>query len=167
MLRNAHAIRPIRAPVPFSRRDPAPLAPRRIDIVFGREGNAAACVGDGWSGPEDGYTWSVDDRSVLTIGKPATAERLPARNGGHSLRRSTRRPAQAMSVTVNGELVHTFDPLPRGKVECSVPGRLLYGRDTIEIMLDHPAAISPSAAAGQNDDRRLAVAFCRVSLICN
>jgi len=75
--------------------------------------------------------------------------------------------AQPMAVTVNGKPVHTFDPLPRGKAECTIPGRLLDGDDRVEIILDHPAATSPRAAAGQNDDRRLAVAFYRLSLICN
>jgi hypothetical protein len=169
MLRNAHAVRPIRAAVPPEaaaipvRRAP----PRRIDTVFGRDGNAAACVGYGWSGPEDGYTWSIEDRSVLTIGKPDAAERYRLEMEVVPFVAPPAVAAQTMSVTVNGELVHTFDPLPRGKVECSVPGRLLCGRDTIEIILGHPAAISPRVAAGENDDRRLAVAFYRASLICN
>ena len=53
--------------------------------------------------------------------------------------------AQTLGVTVNGERVHTFDPLARGKVACIVPGRLLEGRDTVEILLDHPLAASPRA----------------------
>ena len=32
-----------------------------------------ALIGYGWSGPEDGYTWAIEDRSVLTIAKPAPA----------------------------------------------------------------------------------------------
>jgi hypothetical protein len=169
MLRNAHAVRPIRAVLP-----PEAAAipvrrslPRRIDTVFGRDGNAAACLGYGWSGPEDGYTWSIEDRSVLTIGKPDAAERYRLEMEVVPFVAPPAVAAQTMSVTVNGELVHTFDPLPRGTVECSVPGRLLCGRDTIEIILGHPAAISPRVAAGENDDRRLAVAFSRASLICN
>jgi hypothetical protein len=41
------------------------------------------------------------------------------------------------------------------------------GHEMIEIILDHPAAISPKAALGQKDDRRLAVSFRRLSLICD
>jgi hypothetical protein len=169
MLRNAYAVRPIRDGVP-----PEAAAipvrrslPRRIDTVFGRDGNAAACLGYGWSGPEDGYTWSIEDRSVLTIGKPDAAERYRLEMEVAPFVAPPAVAAQTMSVTVNGELVHTFDPLPHGKVECSVPGRLLCARDTIEIILGHPAATSPRVAAGENDDRRLAVAFYRASLICN
>jgi hypothetical protein len=169
MLRNAHAIRPRRAAVsPEAAATPVrrPL-PSRIDIVFGREGNAAACTGYGWSGTEDGYTWSIEDRSLLTTGKPDAAERYRLEMQVVPFVAPPAVTAQTMNVTVNGGLVHTFDPLPRGKVECWVPGHLLNGRDTVEIILDHPAAISPRVAAGENDDRRLAVAFYRLSLICD
>lgn len=70
-----------------------------------------------------------------------------------------------MTVAIGGELLHTFDPLLRGKVSCSIPGRCLLGRDTIEIELTHPSAASPRAASGEDDDRRLAVAFHGLSLV--
>jgi hypothetical protein len=169
MLRKAHAVRPAHpnlrpeaAATPIRR-----VLPRRADIVFGQAGNAAACVGDGWSGHEDGYTWSIEDRSVLTLGLLAPADRYRLQMDVVPFIAPPAVTAQTMSVTVNGALVHRFDPLPRGEVECAVPGRLLTGRDTIAIILDHPAAISPRAAAGENDDRRLAVAFYRLTLICD
>jgi hypothetical protein len=169
MLRNVLAVRSVRVAVPRQAAaiPTGPALPRRIDTVFGREGNAAACVGSGWSGPEDGYTWSIDDRSVLTIGKPAAAASYRLEMEVVPFVSPPVLTAQTMDVTVNGELVHRFEPLTRGKVECVVPDRVLQGRDTIEIVLDHPGATSPRAASGQNDDRRLAVAFSRVSLICN
>ena len=73
-------------------------------------------------------------------------------------------PAQIMRVEVSGELVHTFDPLPRGEVGCTIPGRLVGDRTMIEIVFAHPTAASPLEVAGGNDGRRLAVAFNRLSL---
>jgi hypothetical protein len=67
-------------------------------------------------------------------------------------------------VTVNGERIHTFDPLARGRVGCNVPGRHLRGLDTIAIVLDHPNAAVPREITGGSDDRRLAVAFRSLSL---
>jgi hypothetical protein len=164
MLRNAYAICPAR-PAITQEAAPAPTPPKRIDTVFGKEGNAGACMGYGWSGPENGYTWSIDDRSILTMAKPAAANSYRLEMEVVPFVAPPALAAQPLGVTVNGELVHTFNPLPRGKVECAVPNRLLDGRDNIEIVLDHPAATSPRTATGQNDDRRLAVAFSRVSLI--
>ncbi|WP_158922447.1 hypothetical protein [Acidisphaera sp. S103] len=161
MLREAHAIR---STVP-AEATTAASPPRRIDTVFGHEGNAAACQGDGWSGPENGFTWSIDQRSVLTMAKPAAAHSYRLEMEVVPFVASPALAAQPLGVTVNGQLIHTFDPLPRGKVDCAVPAHLLHGRDRVEIVLDHPAATSPRAATGQNDDRRLAVAFYRISLI--
>lgn len=164
MLRNAYAIRPARPAMPLQSAA-SPSAPKRIDIVFGKEGNAAACLGYGWSGPENGFTWSIDERSVLTMAKPAASNSYRLEMEVVPFIAPPALAAQPLGVAVNGELVHAFDPLPRGKVECAVPSRLLFGRDAVEIVLDHPAATSPRAANGQNDERRLAVAFYRVSLI--
>lgn len=169
MLRNAHEVRPPRATLtPQGVASPIrPLRRKRVDIVFGCEGNAAACTGDGWSKPEDGFTWSIEDRSALIIGRLEAADsyRLQMNVGPFVAPPAVM--AQTMSVAVNGTLVHTFDPVPRGEVECSVPGRLISGHDTTEMILGHPAAISPKDALGHKDDRRLAVAFHRLSVICN
>ncbi len=168
MLRNALAIRPASSDGPRAT-TPTLLElapPRRIDIVFGQDGNALACLGPGWSGSEDGFTWSIDNRSVLTIARPAAAESYRLEMQVVPFVAPPVLLAQTLGVTMNGELVHMFDPLPRGMVGCTVPGRVLNGRDMIEIVLDHPAATSPRTAAGQNDDRRLAAAFYRLSLMC-
>jgi hypothetical protein len=169
MLRSAYEIRPARSAITHQAVTAPPppkrIDPKRIDTVFGKEGNAGASVGYGWSGPENGFTWSIDDRSVLTMAKPAAANSCRLEMEVVPFVAPPALTAQPLGVTVNGELIHTFDPLPRGKVECAVPTHLLHGRDTIEIVLDHPAATSPRKATGQNDDRRLAVAFYRVSLI--
>lgn len=141
--------------------------PRRTDVVFGRGGNARALTGDGWSMPEDGYTWAIEDRSTLTIAKPAVAARYRLEMEVVPFVAPPALAAQTLGISVNGETIHTFDPLPRGPVGCAVPGRLLERQDTIQIALEHPAAASPRMVAGENDDRRLAVAFYRVSLICD
>ena len=162
MLRNAERARPDRRSD-----DPQPPPPvRRTDIVFGRDGNARALTGAGWSAPEDGFTWSVDDRSILTVAKPGEADAYRLEMELVPFVSPPAVTAQTLDVTVNGALIQRFDPLPRGQVACSVPARLLDGHDTVEIILDHPCAASPSEVAGQNDSRRLAVAFYRLSLIC-
>jgi len=73
-------------------------------------------------------------------------------------------PRQRLTVSVNGEPVHSFDPLPRGTVSCVVPGRLIAGRDTVEILFEHPDAARPCDVLAQDDTRRLAIAFRSVSL---
>jgi hypothetical protein len=144
---------------------PDPTAPRpRTEIVFGKDGNAAGCTGYGWSAHEDGYTWSTGDRSLLTIQNPGPADEFWLEFDVVPFVAPPVLPAQSMGVTVNGELIQVFDPLVRGKVGCIVPGRHLQGLETVAIVLDHPKAAIPRDLTGVNDDRRLAVAFRRLSL---
>ncbi len=150
--------------IPAAARSVAKLLPR-TDIFFGRDGNAAALTGSGWSAPESGFTWAVGRRSSLTIVSPGEADRYWLQMDVVPFVAPPRLMAQSMAVTVNGELIHRFDPLPRGKAGCVVPRRLLEGRDLIEIVLDHPDAASPRVVAGRDDDRRLAVSFYGLSVI--
>jgi hypothetical protein len=136
----------------------------RTHIVFGAAGNSAACTGYGWSAPENGFTWAIGDRSLLTIKKPGPAERFWLELDVVPFVAPPAVLAQSLRVMVNGELTHVFDPLARGKVGCAVPGRQVKDNEVVEIVLEHPNATSPRAATGENDDRRLAIAFQSVSL---
>jgi hypothetical protein len=171
MLRNAYGVRLAGFAVAGQRAVHPPASPvqtrTRIDTVFGKDGNASGLVGVGWSAPESGFTWSIEDRSVITIAKPAVAETYRLEMDVVPFVAPPTVAGQTLGVTVNGELIQTFDPLPRGKVQCTVPGHVVGLRDTIEIVLDHPKAAQPSVVTGQNDKRRLAVAFYSLSLICN
>jgi hypothetical protein len=161
MLRKAYSVRP----GPPTARLGSPPPRIRTDLVFGEGGNATSCTGVGWSAPEDGFTWSIDDRSLITVESPGAAEDYWLELDVIPFVAPPSLTVQSLSLAVNGEPVHVFDPLERGTVGCVVPGRLLRGRDSIEIEMDHPEAASPRAVAGQNDDRRLAIAFRTLSLI--
>ena len=160
MLRQAYAsyTKPVAAP------EVVADVPERMDIVFGKAGNASGYTGYGWSAPEDGFTWAVGDRSLLTFAHPRSADRFRLELDVVPFVMPPALSAQTLGVLVNGEVVHVFDPLPRGKVDCTVSGRPFEGRDTVEIVLDHPNAATPREVAGEDDDRRLAIAFYRLSL---
>lgn len=163
VLRRAHTL----ASLPIADRlAAASTAPGRTEIRFGVEGNAKPALGIGWSGPEAGYQWSVGERSKLTIASPGDAAEYWLELDVTPYVVPPLLPRQRLDVVVNGTLVHCFDPLPRGEVGCSVPGRLIAGRPVVEIMLDHPFAASPILVAGGRDDRRLAVSFSKLALIC-
>ena len=146
---------------------PAPLAPPgRVDTIFGVEGNARGCTGFGWSAPEDGFIWSIEDRSQILLDCPADASDYWLEMDVIPYTAPPSVPHQTLTVTINGQDVHRFEPLQRGVIGCNVPGRLIRGRSKVDIVLEHPHAASPRAVAGEKDDRRLAIAFRRLSLIC-
>lgn len=140
--------------------------PTRTELIFGAEGNAGAALGHGWSGPEAGYQWAVDERSLIAVEVPGEACEYWLEMDVVPYIKPPLLPRQRLDVMVGGTLVHSFDPLPRGEVGCVVPGHLLAGRATVEIVLQHPHAASPMLVAGEGDDRRLAVSFRRLALVC-
>ena len=141
--------------------------PARTELTFGVEGNAGASLGRGWSGPEAGYQWAVAERSLITIEVPGEADEYWLEMDVVPYVRPPLLPRQRLDVMIGGTLVHSFAMLPRGEVGCVVPGHLLAGRTTVEIILLHPHAASPMLVAGEADDRRLGVAFRRIALVCS
>jgi hypothetical protein len=144
----------------------ASIPPARTELIFGIEGNAGPHLGLGWSGPEAGYQWSIGERSMITLDVPGEAGEYWLEMDVTPYIKPPLLPRQRLDVLIAGGLVHSFVQLPRGEVGCVVPGDLVAGRKTIEIVLDHPNAASPMLVAGDNDDRRLAVSFRRLALIC-
>lgn len=128
-----------------------------LTIRFDSAGGAVPYQAEGWSAPEESGTWAVDDRSVLL---------LPGLTEGKDYRLTLAAdpflappilPAQTLTVSVNGETVHHFDPVPPGTCTCRVPAAALAGRDHVEIVLSHPTAMRPCDIWDHRDDRRLAL----------
>jgi hypothetical protein len=140
--------------------------PSSTELTFGRAGNAGPCLGAGWSGPEAGFTWAVEERSVITLDVPAAADNYWLEMEVRPYLVPPLLPRQRLDVAVSGSCVHSLLALPRGDVGCLVPGSLVTGRRSVEIVLEHPDAASPSLVAGEGDERRLAAAFYRLALVC-
>jgi hypothetical protein len=133
--------------------------PTETLVVFGRDGNAGGVMDYGWSIPEQGYTWAIGERSLLLLDNPGSADRFWLAFDGSPYECQPLLPRQRLDVLIDSVLVHSFDPVPRGLFGCEIPGHLIAGRQTIALQLDHPFAASPMLVAGQNDSRRLGIAF--------
>jgi hypothetical protein len=140
--------------------------PARTELTFGHEGNAGPRLGFGWSGPEAGHQWAVGARSLVAVDVPGQADEYWLEMDVMPFVRPPLLPLQRLDVLIGGTLVHSFPALPRGEVGCVVPGGLVSGRPTVEIVFDHPHAASPMLVAGESDDRRLGVSFRRLALVC-
>ncbi len=138
----------------------------RAELIFGAEGNAAQWLGYGWSAPEAGYQWAINERSLLTIEVPGEADEYWLEMDVKPFTKLPLLPRQRLDVTIGGTLVGSFDPVPVGEIGCLVPGHLVAGRTNVEVVLDHPHAASPLLVAGEGDDRRLGISFSRLALVC-
>ncbi|HVZ09696.1 hypothetical protein [Rhodopila sp.] len=164
VLRKAHAIWRLPEPERVAAGRRMADAMRRHQLTFGTDGNAGPHLGFGWSGPEAGYQWSVGERSLLTLPNPGPASEYWLEMDVIPYIHPPLLPRQRLDVSVNGGFVHSFDPLPRAMVCCSIPGELAVGDAPLQIRLDHPFAASPVLVAGGGDDRRLAISFSRLAL---
>jgi len=138
---------------------------RRVDLIFGVEGNARPHLGHGWSGPEAGYQWSVGERSLITLPNLGTGADYWLEMEVLPYVMPPLLPRQRLDILVNGTFVQSFDPVPRAAIGCVIPSRLITAGEPVKIMLDHPFAASPILVAGGRDDRRLAVSFTRLSMV--
>ena len=142
---------------------PAP-ATAAFEIVFGETGNAGAFTGFGWSRPNTDHTWTIDDRSQLTFAPPGDAEHYRLDMDVRPFTSPPSLTAQHLDVIVNATMVRRFDPLQPGIATCIVPGHLIRGHDSVEILLEHPNAARPSDLGISGDSRRLAVMFHQLTL---
>ena len=140
--------------------------PARTELSFGIEGNVAPRLGYGWSGPEAGYQWAVGERSLITVEVPGRADDYWLEMEIVPYIKPPLLPRQRLDVLIGGKLVHSFPSVTRGEIGCVVPGDLVEGQTSIQIVLDHPDAASPMLIAGEGDDRRLGVSFRRLALVC-
>ncbi len=166
VLRRAHALSLLPGDARMAAARAAAARLGRTHLTFGLGGNAAELLGYGWSGPEEGYQWSIGERSLLTMANPGRGEDYWLEMQVTPYVVSPVVPVQRLDVLVNGTLVKRFDPVARGTIGCVVPGHLVGDRENVEIVLDHPNAASPMAAEGMGDDRLLALSFVSLTLIC-
>ncbi len=160
MMRAACAMRPATATSGAT----APPPPRRIDLVFGDNGNARAYTVSGWSPSEADGTWAVDTSSHLRLPMPAPATQYRLNIDAIPFVCPPALPGQRAAIAVNDETVRTFESFPAGRVTTFIPGHLIQGRDAVDIVIAHPDATPPSEVAGQNDTRRLSLLFRHLSL---
>ena len=139
-----------------------------LEIAFGKEGNSAGFVREGWSAPEMGYTWTDGNLSRLEFPRPA-------QSGYYRLRAVARPfiwigdgrqvPSQRLSLRVNGLECGTATVDKESAVlECDLPWSALAESEEVQLVWSFPDAVRPSEVKGIADDRLLAFRFERLEL---
>jgi hypothetical protein len=140
------------------------------DIRFGRAGNSRAHVLDGWSGPEDGFTWSLGPRSSLNVGLPASA----GTEGHFALELQLtpfivpdRVPGQRLVLRVNGIPVSEEHLRSACTVLYAIPPKCLAlppvgGVKRLLVQLLHPDFARPCDYDMNEDQRELALMLRRL-----
>jgi hypothetical protein len=134
-------------------------------ITFGTSGNAIAAQQEGWSPPEDGFTWTNGWTSGLTLSVPACAGTLtlevrvmPALLGG--------RTQQRVEVLEGDRIAGVWQVAAAGAFEVPLTSAPVERLAKIRFLL--PDAVVPADVKPEfGDTRRLGLAFSSLRAICN
>ena len=135
-------------------------------IRFGRDGNAEAFLGRGWSKTaQDNFRWTSGHLASLHIPVPVPENDLVLQAVLRPFLREERVPKQTIRVLANRNKVGEWTVTERKThtLQATIPKELVDSRG-ITIEFDLPDAISPKSIGGGSDVRRLAAAMVRVSL---
>jgi len=126
-------------------------------IQFGNGGNAEQYQGQGWSGPEGGFTWTDGKNATLVIpvNQPQTDLTLSASLfpfiAGEAIK-------QKVYINVNGKRLGEWDVAADGEYKIKIPKE--YIKNSLsEVSFEMPGAVSPQELNISNDARSLGVAM--------
>jgi Polysaccharide biosynthesis enzyme WcbI/Tetratricopeptide repeat len=127
-------------------------------LAFGLEGNASSYLGAGWSGPEPGFRWTIDDKSEIRIPVPGR-DVFQLAIDVHPMVDRVRHPAQRITIEAGGITVLHAKVSQFETLEFEVPETVVSAENHIVLLIHHPDAIRPQALDRGDDQRRLAFAI--------
>jgi hypothetical protein len=154
------------APVPAAPGDPQPALRAEavhIDslllVDFTAGGNSAPYLTSGWGAPEARLAWTLGPRSGLTLPAPWDKRPRILELDVNPCRYLPYVTAQVLSVQVNGRFFGAHLLTKRTVLRCPLPPDVWEGRDTIEVVFEHPHFFVPRLLRQSADQRPLAVSF--------
>jgi hypothetical protein len=136
-------------------------------IVFGTGGNAPTFQRSGWSGPEDGFTWT--DGSFAEI-----HGRLPAAPKGYRIVAELNPPFLFHGVPVQPTEVYSgerkvagWSVAAGGTFEAIVPADATGPGGITTITFRTPMATSPKSVGAGEDGRMLGISFLSITIFAN
>jgi hypothetical protein len=123
---------------------------------FGLSAEEGPKLGEGWANPEEGFQWSVGDRSRLSIPAPSTPGNYTLLLTFSPFIHPGGPRSQRLSVLVNGRRVREGRFQTDTVMACRFEWDPRLGGKVLDIVLEHPDAARPSECFASPDTRRLA-----------
>jgi hypothetical protein len=127
-------------------------------LTFGLEGTESPYLGAGWSGPEPGFRWMIDDKSEIRIPVPAR-DAFKLAIDVHPMVDQVRHPAQRIAIEAGGMTVLQASVSQPGTLAFDIPETAVSAENQIVLVIHHPDATGPQALDRGDDRRRLAFAI--------
>jgi len=149
----------------YSPAEGVPRGPSIVhDVTFGADGNSRAYLGEGWSEPETGFTWTSGSESRLQFPNPVAASIYTLELRVRPFVWQDRIPTQRMMLSINDIPISAIAVGHPGVLRASVPWTVIAAKSPVTLLLSLPDAARPSEIQGTEDRRRLAFAFERMTL---
>ena len=133
-------------------------------VDFGRSGNSDNYRRSGWSEPEPRHTWTIGPESTLEFPRPPVPGDYTLVIELGPFVWKDRLPTQHLTILANGSDVGGYAVQAATAIECTLPWRLIEGREWVSLTFRHPDAARPVDINGVPDHRELALAFETLSL---
>jgi hypothetical protein len=135
------------------------------EFVFSRTSNGAACMGEGWSAPEERSAWSVGDESHLTVPvKPGEGDlMLEIAVTPFQLMPFARR--QRLGISVNGVDFPEESVASETSIGIRLPAAQFGDCTYLAIRLRTPDSLCPAEVDHTQDRRKLGVALREVLVL--
>jgi hypothetical protein len=128
---------------------------RILTLTFGKDGNEANYLGNGWSGDEPGSRWMIGQGSELWLEHPGQGHDLilELEIGVMGLRPGTA--AQRLVVGVRNQGIAQIAAVTGGTAGFHIPAALVAAPGPVRIVFIHPDFARPMDVHGGSDDRSL------------
>jgi hypothetical protein len=135
-------------------------------VQFGTGGNALPLQGEGWSVPEQGFTWSIGQSSRLRIPYIAGTGTLNLEMTLSPMWVEEKVPLQELVLRING-VEYEKEIFDHGYTTMGFPLRDIPSGQggELDIVCLHPKAAAPADHIGGYDYRRLAIGFHEILLV--
>lgn len=130
-------------------------------VRFGRGGDSREFEVEGWSYPEDGYTWALGPKATLALPVPHDAAVLEI-TGQPALRPLIT--SQRISVSANGADCGEYSLSEFGIITFQIPAVAVRDSDQLRITLTLPDAFRPNEFSENPDSRLLALAVSEIAI---
>jgi len=133
---------------------------------FGKGGNAEQIAIDGWSTPEQGFTWTSGKGAGIAVLANSAPRGAVLKAVIFPLLVQGKVSSQRVDVVVNGRSVGVWtlsDPAG-GEYAVLIPGSLLSTANVLKVEFKTPDAVSPQSLGISGDTRVLGVAFRSITL---
>jgi hypothetical protein len=136
------------------------------EYMFVAQGNGGEIIGQGWAGPEAGFTWTNGGQATLRLPKPAIPAHYFLRIQCTPYIVRDLIPSQRVLISADGREIGAVKLKEFAIIDCDFPWEALAGGDPIlELTLDLPDAKQPLELGLSDDDRSLGLAVESVSLV--